>query len=33
TIPMSGPVRSLNLSSSAAIVLFEAIRQNRVKTN
>lgn len=31
TIPMSGPVRSLNLSSSAAIVLFEALRQNRQK--
>lgn len=29
TIPMSGPVRSLNLSSSAAVVLFEAIRQTR----
>ncbi|WP_428897431.1 tRNA (cytidine/uridine-2'-O-)-methyltransferase [Parelusimicrobium proximum] len=29
TIPMTGPVRSLNLSSSAAIVLFEAIRQNK----
>ena len=29
TIPMTGPVRSLNLSSSAAIVLFEALRQNR----
>lgn len=28
TIPMTGPVRSLNLSSSAAIVLFEALRQN-----
>lgn len=31
TIPMTGPVRSLNLSSSAAIVLFEALRQNRNK--
>lgn len=31
TIPMTGPVRSLNLSSSAAIVLFEALRQNRTK--
>ena len=30
TIPMTGPVRSLNLSSSAAIVLFEALRQNRL---
>lgn len=29
TIPMTGPVRSLNLSSSAAIVLFEALRQNK----
>lgn len=29
TIPMPGPVRSLNLSSSAAAVLFEALRQNR----
>ena len=29
TIPMTGPVRSLNLSSSAAIVLFETLRQNR----
>ena len=26
---MTGPVRSLNLSSSAAITLFEALRQNR----
>ena len=31
TIPMTGPVRSLNLSSSAAIVLFETLRQNRAK--
>ena len=29
TIPMTGPVRSLNLSSSAAIVLFEALRQHK----
>ena len=29
TIPMVGPVRSLNLSSSAAIVLFETLRQNK----
>lgn len=29
TIPMTGPVRSLNLSSSAAVVLFEALRQTR----
>ncbi len=29
TIPMGGPVRSLNLSSSAAVVLFEAIRQTK----
>lgn len=27
TIPMSGPVRSLNLATSVAIVLFEAHRQ------
>lgn len=27
TIPMSGPVRSLNLATAASIVLFEAIRQ------
>ena len=29
TIPMTGPVRSLNLSSSAAIVLFETLRQHK----
>lgn len=28
-IPMSGAIRSLNLSSAAAIVLYEAIRQTR----
>ncbi|MBI4237256.1 MAG: tRNA (cytidine(34)-2'-O)-methyltransferase [Deltaproteobacteria bacterium] len=27
TIPMSGPVRSLNLATAAAIVLFEGLRQ------
>lgn len=27
SIPMSGPVRSLNLATAAGIVLFEAIRQ------
>ncbi|MBU4484880.1 tRNA (cytidine(34)-2'-O)-methyltransferase [bacterium] len=27
TIPMSGPVRSLNLSTSVGIVLYEALRQ------
>jgi tRNA (cytidine/uridine-2'-O-)-methyltransferase len=29
TIPMSGPVRSLNLSTAVGIVLYEAIRQVR----
>ncbi|WP_424245055.1 tRNA (cytidine/uridine-2'-O-)-methyltransferase [Elusimicrobium posterum] len=29
TIPMGGPVRSLNLSTSAAVVLFEGLRQLR----
>ena len=29
TIPMTGPVRSLNLSASAAVTLFEALRQTR----
>jgi tRNA (cytidine/uridine-2'-O-)-methyltransferase len=28
-IPMSGPVRSLNLATAAGIVLYEAIRQTR----
>jgi tRNA (cytidine/uridine-2'-O-)-methyltransferase len=27
TIPMSGPVRSLNLSTAVGIVLYEALRQ------
>lgn len=27
TIPMSGPVRSLNLATTAAVVLYEALRQ------
>jgi tRNA (cytidine/uridine-2'-O-)-methyltransferase len=29
TIPMSGPVRSLNLSTAVGIVLYEALRQTR----
>ena len=29
TIPMDGPVRSLNLSTSAGIVLYESLRQVR----
>ena len=33
TIPMTGPVRSLNLSYSDAIVLFEAIRQQNSSGN
>jgi tRNA (cytidine/uridine-2'-O-)-methyltransferase len=28
TIPMSGKIRSINLSNSVAIILYEAIRQN-----
>lgn len=31
TIPMPGPTRSLNLSSSVAAVLYEAMRQTRVR--
>lgn len=27
TIPMSGPIRSLNLASAASIILYEALRQ------
>lgn len=29
TIPMSGPVRSLNLATAVGIILFEALRQMR----
>jgi len=29
TIPMDGPVRSLNLATAVGIVLYEAIRQTR----
>ena len=32
TIPMSGPVRSLNLSTAVGIVLYEALRQTKDKT-
>ena len=28
-IPMTGPIRSLNLSSAAAVVLYEALRQTK----
>ena len=28
TIPMSGKIRSINLSNSVAVILYEAIRQN-----
>ncbi|MBA3444724.1 MAG: tRNA (cytidine(34)-2'-O)-methyltransferase [Gemmatimonadales bacterium] len=33
TIPMSGPVRSLNLSTAVGIVLYEALRQTRKETS
>jgi tRNA (cytidine/uridine-2'-O-)-methyltransferase len=29
TIPMTGPIRSLNLATSVAVVLFEAYRQSK----
>lgn len=32
TIPMTGPIRSLNLATSVAIVLFEASRQQSLDT-
>jgi tRNA (cytidine/uridine-2'-O-)-methyltransferase len=31
TIPMDGPVRSLNLATAVGIVLYEAIRQTRTR--
>jgi tRNA (cytidine/uridine-2'-O-)-methyltransferase len=31
TIPMSGPVRSLNLATAVGIVLYEALRATRVR--
>lgn len=30
-IPMTGPIRSLNLSSTVAVVMYEAIRQTKTK--
>jgi tRNA (cytidine/uridine-2'-O-)-methyltransferase len=33
TIPMSGPVRSLNLATAVGIVLYEALRVTRVRAS